>query len=103
MLFSEQLVIAFVMAILFRLGYAIGTVLPPLITSEIYSDESYSLAYGYVNSGVQLGMTIGSLYAAGIADFTGSYNYSWMSIIVFSILISVLWVSAYKKAQTSNI
>lgn len=91
------------MAILFRLGNAIGTVLPPLITSEIYSDESYSLAYGYVNSGVQLGMTIGSLYTAGIADFTGSYNYSCMSIIVFSILISVLWVSAYKKAQTSKI
>lgn len=103
MLFSEQIVIAFVMAILFGLGNAIGTVLPPLITSEIYSDESYSLAYGYVNSGVQLGMTIGSLYAAGVADFTGSYNYSWMSIIVFSILIGVLWVSAYKKAQTSSI
>ena len=103
MLFSEQLVIAYVMAILFGLGNAIGTVLPPLITSEIYSDKNYSLAYGYVNSGVQLGMTIGSLYAAGVADFTGSYNYSWMSIIVFSILIGVLWVTAYKKAQTSKI
>lgn len=103
MLFSEQIVLAFTMAILFGLGNAIGTVLPPLITSEIYTDESYSLAYGYVNSGVQLGMTIGSLYAAGVADFTGSYNYSWMSIIVFSILIGILWVSAYKKAQTSKI
>ena len=103
MLFSEQLVIAYVMAILFGLGNAIGTVLPPLITSEIYSDKNYSLAYGYVNSGVQLGMTIGSLYAAGVADFTGSYNYSWMSIIVFSLLIGVLWVTAYKKAQTSKI
>ena len=103
MLFSEQLVIAYVMAILFGLGNAIGTVLPPLITSEIYSDKNYSLVYGYVNSGVQLGMTIGSLYAAGVADFTGSYNYSWMSIIVFSILIGVLWVTAYKKAQTSKI
>lgn len=103
MLFSEQLVIAYVMAILFGLGNAIGTVLPPLITSEIYSDKNYSLAYGYVNSGVQLGMTIGSLYAAGVADFTGSYNYSWMSIIVFSLLIGVLWVTAYKKAQKSKI
>ena len=103
MLFSNQLVIAYVMAILFGLGNAIGTVLPPLITSEIYSDKNYSLVYGYVNSGVQLGMTIGSLYAAGVAAFTGSYNYSWMSIIVFSILIGVLWVTAYKKAQTSKI
>lgn len=99
MLFSDQLVIAFIMAILFGLGNAIGTVLPPLITSEIYSDESYSVAYGYVNSGVQLGMTIGSLYAAGVADIMGSYNFSWMSIILFSLLIGVLWVNALKKAK----
>ena len=98
MLFSQNIVIAFVMAILFGLGNAISTVLVPLITSEIYSEESYSIAYGYMNSGVQLGMTIGSLYAAGVADFTGSYQYSWISIILFSILVGILWVSAYKKS-----
>lgn len=70
MLFSENILGAFVMAILFGLGNAIGTVLPPLITSAIYPAEQYSLAYGYVNSGIQLGMTVGSLFAASIADLT---------------------------------
>lgn len=103
MLFSEHIFAAFVMATLFGLGNAIGTVLPPLITSAMYTDESYPVAYGYVNSGVQFGMTIGSLFAAGIADLTGSYNYSWMIAIVLSLLTAILWISAYRKSQQAAI
>lgn len=99
MFFSENIIAVFVMAVFFGLGNAIGTVLPPLITSAIYPAKQYSLAYGYVNSGVQLGMTVGSLFAAGIADFTGSYNYSWAAILILSILVAVLWVSSYKNAE----
>lgn len=99
MLFSENLILAFIMAGLFGMGNAIGTVLPPLITSAIYSTEQYSSAYGYVNSGVQLGLTVGSLFAAGIADLTGSYNYSWGIIMILTILTAVFWVSAYKNSE----
>lgn len=103
MLFAENLFIAFVMAIFFGMGNAIGTVMPPLITSAMYSDEQYPVAYGYINSGVQLGMTVGSLFAAGIADLTGSYNYSWIIIMILSLLTAVLWISAYKRSQKVTI
>lgn len=99
MLFSENIIAVFIMAVFFGLGNAIGTVIPPLITSAVYSTKQYSIAYGYVNSGLQLGMTVGSLFAAGIADLTGSYNYSWGIIMILSILVAVLWVSSYKNAQ----
>lgn len=99
MLFSEHTIAVVIMAILFGMGNAIGTVLPPLITAEMYNEEDYSIAYGYVNSGVQLGMTVGSLFAAGIADLTGSYNYSWMATLVLCFLIAILWVTAVKQAK----
>lgn len=99
MLFSSNLIIAFIMAVLFGMGNAIGTVLPPLITSAIYSKEQYAKAYGYVMSGVQFGMTVGSLFAAGIADLTGSYNYSWAIIMVLTILTAVSWITAYKNSE----
>lgn len=102
MLFSSNIIIAIVMAVFFGLGNAIGTVLPPMMTSAIYSNEQYSVAYSYVNSGVQLGMTIGSVFAAGIADFTGSYNYSWMALMIISGLIAVLWIGSYKNAEKYN-
>ncbi len=99
MLFAGNIVIAFLMAVFFGMGNAIGTVMPPLITSAIYSTDQYSSAYGYVNSGVQLGMTIGSLLAAGIADLTGSYNASWIVMTILSILTAVVWVGAYKNSK----
>lgn len=99
MLFSENIIAVYIMAVFFGLGNAIGTVIPPLMTSALYSTEKYSLAYGYVNSGLQLGMTVGSLFTAGIADLTGSYNYSWAILLVLSILLGISWIGSYKNAQ----
>ena len=46
-----------------------------------------------------LGMTLASLFTAGIADFTGSYTYSWITLMILAVVVAVLWISAYKNAQ----
>ena len=99
MMFAGNIVLAFMMAVLFGMGNAVGTVAPPLITSAIYSSENYPKAYGYVQSGVQLGLTFGSLFAAAIADFTGSYNFAWGTLGVLSAVLAVTWIAAYRNAQ----
>lgn len=99
MMFAGNLILAFIMAVLFGMGNAIGTVTPPLITSAIYSSNNYSRAYGYVQSGIQLGLTTGSLVAASIADFTGTYTISWAVLMGASILVAVTWIGAYRNAQ----
>lgn len=99
MIFAGNVVFAFIMAVLFGMGNAIGTVLPPLITSAIYPTNQYPKAYGYVQSGVQLGLTVGSLFAAGIADVTGSYNYAWAIIAILSVLVAIMWIGSYHNAQ----
>ena len=100
MIFAGNFVLAILMAILFGLGNAIGTVSPPLITSAIYSTDDFPKAYGYVQSGVQLGMTVGSLVAASIADLTGTYTVSWVFLAIASALVAVSWVFAYQNSQT---
>ena len=99
MLFSSNVWIVYLMAVFFGMGNAIGTVMPPLVTSAIYSTEQYSTAYGYVNSGLQFGMTVGSLLAAGIADLTGTYTVSWIVITILSIGTGLSWVGAYKNSK----
>ncbi|MER2226211.1 MAG: MFS transporter [Carnobacterium sp.] len=99
MIFAGNFVLAIIMAILFGLGNAIGTVSPPLITSAIYSADDFPKAYGYVQSGVQLGMTVGSLVAASIADFTGTYTVSWIFLAIASALVGLSWVAAYRTSQ----
>jgi len=98
MVFAGNYMIAIIASIFFGMGNAIGTVSPPLITSSIYSSENYAKAYGYIQSGVQLGMTFGSLVAAGIADIS-SYSVSWIVFAVISALIAVTWVSAYQNSR----
>lgn len=99
MMFAGNLAEAFVSAVLFGLGNAIGTVLPPLMTSSVYSAEQYPKVYGYVQSGVQLGMTVRSLFAAGIADLTGSYNVSWIAIAALSVVVAFAWGGSYRNAR----
>jgi len=98
MIFAGNYMIAVIAAILFGMGNAIGTVAPPLLTSSIYSNENYPKAYGYIQSGVQLGMTFGSLMAAGIAD-VASFSVSWIVFSVISALIAVAWIGAYQNSR----
>lgn len=99
MIWAGNHTIAILGASFFGLGNAIGTVSPPLITSVIYSEENYAKGYGYVTSGSNLGLMLGSLVAAGIADLTGTYTYSWIALAVFSIATGTLWVSAYISSR----
>lgn len=99
MMFAGNYLFAMGMAILFGLGNAIGSVAPPLITAAIYSADNFPKAYGYVQSSLQLGMTVGSLVAAAIADATGSYNVSWAFLAVAAALVAVCWMGAYRDAR----
>lgn len=99
MIFASNYTFAIVMAILFGMGNAAGTVAPPLITSAIYQPSEFPTAYGYVQSALQFGMTVGSLFAAGIADATGTYNVAWLALAIASGILAVTWVGAYRSAK----
>lgn len=99
MIFSSYIVLVYAMSVLFGLGNAIGTVSPPLVTASIYSTNNFPKAYGLVQSGVQLGMTFGSLFAAGIADLTGTYNVSWLILAIGALFIAVTWVGSYRNSR----
>ena len=46
----------------------LGTVIPPLVTAEIFGNEKYGEAYGMVNSATQVGLSLGSLMVASLYD-----------------------------------
>ena len=91
--------IAVLGAVVFGLGNSVGTVSPPLITSAIYSEENYAKGYGYVTSAVNLGLMLGSLVAASIADATGSYTNSWIVLAIISLVTGALWVGAFLNSR----
>lgn len=91
--------IAIVMAVCFGMGNAIGTVLPPLVASNSYPARGYAEFYGYINSGVTLGMTLGSFVAASIADAFNSYSAAWIVLAVCSVASGVLWLMSFSNSE----
>ncbi|WP_158607419.1 MFS transporter [Aerococcus agrisoli] len=89
---------AILLAVLFGLGNANGTVLAPLVVSAIYPTKSYAQVYGLVNQFLFLGMMFGSLIAASIAD-AASYTTAWYVFAVISLLIIVFWAGSYFLAK----
>ncbi|MDR7871185.1 MAG: MFS transporter [Tissierellaceae bacterium] len=98
MLFGSNIFIVYLMAISFGLGNAMGAVMPPLITAEIYGPRKYGEVYGYISSATQLGLTFGSILVASIFDITGSYKPAWIIMILFTIGVIVLWIISIKAS-----
>ena len=95
MLLGENVTMLYIMAILFGLGDAIGTVTPPLITSAVFGTKNYGQAYGIANSFTQIGLTLGSLLVAGIYDASGAYRNAWILLAILTIVTLVGWVGSY--------
>ncbi|AMB99518.1 hypothetical protein AWM75_05685 [Aerococcus urinaehominis] len=84
------------------LGIATGTVLPPIVTSTIYSNKRYGEAYGYVTSSTQIGTAIGPLLVPLIYDTTGSYAGGWWINIIFAVAGAIFWYLAYQFASNKS-
>ncbi|QQK07236.1 MFS transporter [Miniphocaeibacter halophilus] len=105
MLFAEKTMFLYGVAVFLGLGMAIGNVLPPLITSEVFGQDKYGDIYGYVNSTVQLGLSCGTLLVASIYDVSGSYKVAWMVMAIMTVLTIVSWIYSYissKKYRINN-
>ena len=91
--------VAYLLAITFGLGNAIGSVLPPLLTSTFFKQQDFSKVYGLMSSALQLGMTTGSLLIAYIFDLTGAYTTGWYIILGLSFITLFAWVLAYQNGK----
>lgn len=98
MTFAGNYWMAIFAAISFGMGNAAGTVTPPLITSAIFDEDTYSAAFGYVNSAIYVGMTFGSLFASIIAD-VASYQLAWIILSVAGALFAIFWMTSYRLSK----
>lgn len=99
---GENINFIYLMAIFFGLGTPIGTVSPPLITSEIYGSKNYAQVFGIINSVMQIGLTFGSLMIAKIYDRTGSYQSGWLLLFTLTLLTMISWLSAVVLAKKNK-
>lgn len=94
---AQVAAMAVVGAIFYGLGNYIASIIPPLITSEIYSQDCFGQAYGYVQAATNLGMATGSLLVASLAMVVG-YATAWKLIAVLCLVFGALWLLALQQA-----
>ena len=95
MLLGKDVSMLYIMAFVFGLGNAIGTVIPPLVTAEIFGNKKYGDAYGMVNSSTQIGLSLGSLMVASLYDLNGSYTNAWIILLGLTLVTLVGWLGSY--------
>ena len=99
MLLGENVNMLYIMAFAFGLGNAIGTVIPPLVTAEIFGNQKYGEAYGMVNSATQVGLSLGSLMVASLYDLNGSYTSAWIILLALTVVTLVGWLGSYALSK----
>lgn len=99
MLMGSNIVMLYTMAFFYGMGNAIGTVIPPLITSTIFGSEKYGEAYGITNSASQIGLSVGSLFIASIYDIAGSYSPAWIILIILTAITYIGWIGSYTASR----
>lgn len=99
MLLGENVNMLYVMAVVFGLGNAIGTVIPPLVTAEIFGNKKYGEAYGMVNSATQVGLSLGSLMVASLYDLNGSYTNAWIILLGLTVVTLGGWLGSYTLSK----
>ena len=90
---------AVVAAIVFGLGMSCITVLPPLITSEMFGNRDYSAIYSVVSALASLGLAIGVPVIALDYDLTGNYVIAFIVCAVIMVVSALLVLVALKSSK----
>lgn len=99
-MFAQNYSLALLMALLFGTANSVGTVLGPLVVTNMVSKDNFGVVYGYFQSSFQLGMTFASVLVATIAQLTGSYNLGWLLMAVAAATAGILWIWSQSKAKS---
>lgn len=87
LLFASKYPAIIVFIICWGIGNCMGTIVPALITSEIFGKRDYSTIVGVVNAMVLLGAALGSAVTGKLYDMSGGYTLAWMTYLVLTVIM----------------
>lgn len=91
--------IALIGIILFGFGIAVVTVMPPLITGQMFGQRDYSAIWSVIGALSSLGLAIGTPIIGLVYDLVGSYTLAFYGSIVVLAVTFLLLVAGLKSAK----
>jgi len=99
LIYTKDLTMAIVFAVLFTLVNAMTTVAPPYVTARIVGVKNYATIFGIMNLFYGIGLVTGPVVAAKIYDSTGSYDNAWMLFAGLAVVLGLAMIFAAKKGE----
>ncbi|UWD50012.1 MFS transporter [Clostridioides difficile] len=103
LLFASKYPAIIVFIICWGIGNCMGTIVPALITSEIFGKKDYSTIVGVVNAVVLLGAALGSAVTGKLYDISGGYTLAWMTYLVLTVIMVGLILISLVLGKNKNI
>jgi MFS family permease len=97
--FATNYAIAAVAAVLFGLGVAVVTVMPPLLTGQMYGQRDYSAIYAIVGAIASLGLAVGTPIYGIVYDKLGSYDIAFYGCAVAAAVAFAMLVAGLKSSK----
>lgn len=98
---SFGMIMVYVGALLFGIGFSGSTLLPPVVIREVFGGRDYATIYTSIMSSSTLGVAVGTTLFSYLYDSTGSYYIVFIVVIIMFIisitssLVSLNWKKAY--------
>nr|UWI49357.1 MFS transporter [Clostridioides difficile] len=103
LLFASKYPAIIVFIICWGIGNCMGTIVPALITSEIFGKKDYSTIVGVVNAVVLLGAALGSAVTGKLYDMSGGYTLAWMTYLILTVIMVGLILISLVLGKRKNI
>ena len=97
---ADQYILIGLLIICVGLGSPYLTVAYPIITQKLYGKKDYNSIYGIFNVAHSMGNIISPLIIGYFYDKSGSYDLSFMIMIVFSVIGMVSYQALFRKIKS---
>ncbi len=101
MLFGAEVALfAVLFAIIYGIGNAVQTVMPPLMTAKCAGLRHFALIYGTISIFSTLGSAVGMPLSGYLYDWSGSYNPAFVLYLVLAIFSVLFGILALRNATS---
>jgi MFS family permease len=96
----SSIYIPYFYAIAFGMGYAVVTVLSPLIAADFFEGQSYGSIFGMLNMLNSLGGACGAWFTGFLYDQLRSYVPAFVILIACTVCaLAIIWIAAPRKIR----
>lgn len=99
-LMIDNLTILAISSVTISIGMASSTVLPPLISKDVFGGSDYAAVWAVINAASQAGGAIGSVVWGAVYDLTGSYDIGIGIAPILLFCAMLIWVRQIRSISS---